>query len=335
MPDVLSIVKSLFTHVPGRSTTEEVTFVCPVCGDATGNRSVNVRSLKTNCWRCGNTPGMSGNFFSWLRRLGYTVDKDLGSATVSITEAERLLNEIDTGGRIIPHNVDVKLPSGFTRLSDDPGSGYARLIEKMAKRKGLTLDDMVSAGVGFTKESMLWEPYAIFPVFEYDSVVYYQGRTYVDEPGKGTKRFPSRKECRYGASYWVYNIDKIRNEKPSLVVVVEAILNVISLQKVCPEVVPVCVFKHAISEVQLQKILSFDCVKEVCVLYDSDSTTNAWIEAGSRVSNRVAVSVAKMPVPEGRKKSDPNDNPELAIEAINDRIPYTAAGELGSLISKL
>jgi hypothetical protein len=107
---------------------------------------------------------------------------------------------------------------------------------------------------------------------------------------------------------------------------------VLSLAKVCDDFVAVCVFKHAISPIQLQKITSFDFVEEICVLYDSDSTTNAWLEVGGRVINRVQASVAKMPLPEGRKKADPNDDALLAVEALNNRQLYTPAAALSSLL---
>lgn len=334
MADIAAIVKELFTHVPERSTHEELTFICPQCGDESGNRSVNLRSGLTHCWRCGKKPGASGDFVRWCRRLGFKIE-DVGDSAISLTEAEKLLQQVEKE-KFMPVVTNVKLPKGFTRLKDDPQSGYCRLIRKMAERKGLSLKDLEEMDAGFTKESMLWEPYAIFPVYEYGQLVYYQGRTYVDDPGKGTKRFPSRDECPYGMSYWVYNIDAIRLKRPSLVVVVEAIFNVKSLEKVCDDFVPVCVFKHSISNVQLQKIASFDSVKEICVLYDSDSTADAWVEVGSRVVNRnFQVSIARMPVPEGRKKADPNDDPVLACQALNERELYTSSGELKAILGSL
>jgi len=332
MADISTIVKELFTHVPDRSNNDELVFICPQCDDTTGNRSVNLRSGLTNCWKCGKRPGHAGNFIWWCRSLGYKVDD--ADKPIELTEAEKLLNEVEKE-KFVPSVVDITLPRGFKRLADDMESGYVTLIERMAKRKGLALDDMLKAGVGFTTEHPLWEPYAIFPVHEYERLVYYQGRTYVDEPGKSTKRFPNRTECPYGMQYWVYNIDKIREQKPWLVVCVESILNVLSLEKLDDSFVTACVFKHSVSPAQLQKITGFSWVEEVCMLYDSDSTADAWIEAGSRITNRVRVSVAKMPIPDGKKKIDPNDEPELALEAIRDRKSYTVAGELGALLEGL
>jgi hypothetical protein len=120
-----------------------------------------------------------------------------------------------------------------------------------------------------------------------------------------------------------------------LIVCVEAILNVLSLEKVDDSFVPVCVFKHSISSAQLEKMTGFPCVKEICVLYDSDSTEDAWIEAGRKLASRVKVSVAKMPVQPGKKKGDPNDNPLAAIEAIRNRRSYSITGELSSMLDGL
>ena len=321
--DYRTIVRDLFQYV--KDLGDEIVFICPQCDDTKGHRSVNTRNGLTNCWRCGNEPGHAGSFIWWCRSLGYNVD-DVAPPP-ELGEIEKLLDFIDAGDAIIPSVVNVRLPKGFRALKQDPQSGYCRLIERMAVKKRLTLDDMMKAGVGFTTESPVWEPFAIFPVFEYGRLVYYQGRTYVDVEGQTTKRFPNRQECPYGMQNWIYNIDAIRTRRPKLVVAVEAILNVLSLEKLTQEFVTVSVFKHAVSHIQLSKLAAFKHIEEVCVLYDSDSTVNAWIEAGRKLSNRLRVSIAQMPRVNG-KKTDPNDNAQLALEVIRNRKPYTPSSEL-------
>jgi hypothetical protein len=86
-------------------------------------------------------------------------------------------------------------------------------------------------------------------------------------------------------------------------------------------IAPVAVFKHAISEPQLTKILASPA-KEICMMYDSDATKSAWQEAAKLSSNRKA-SVAEMP--EG---VDANDNAVAALEAFVERHPYSAANSL-------
>lgn len=325
--DFKTIVKELFQYV--KDLGDEVVFICPQCDDTKGHRSVNVKNGLTNCWRCGGERGHAGNFIWWCRSLGFNVDDVVPSPDVG--EVEKLLDAIDETDAIIPSVVNVHLPKGFRALKNDPQSGYVKLIERMAVRKRLTIDDMIKAGVGFTTESPLWEPYAIFPVFEYGRLVYYQGRTYVDVEGQTTKRFPNRQECQYGMQNWIYNIDAIRTRQPKLVVAVEAILNVLSLEKLTQEFVIVSVFKHSISHIQLAKLAAFDCIEEVCVLYDSDSITSAWAEAGSKLSNRLRVSIAHMPRVNG-KKTDPNDDAQLAVDVIRKRKLYTPVSELEAML---
>ena len=102
------------------------------------------------------------------------------------------------------------MPKGFTPLAKDtppPGkkhSIYYTLIAAMAERKHLDVADFIEVGAGYTRDDPQWEPYTIFPVFEFGTARYYQGRTYVDEADRPTKRFsttsaqrvsPARRSC--------------------------------------------------------------------------------------------------------------------------------------------
>jgi hypothetical protein len=82
-----AIVEDLFQVVKDRSTNTELVFVCPQpgCGDNTGNRSVNLQTGKTNCFRCNK----GGDFAKWARWLGYVID-DAGAANaVPIEELKK------------------------------------------------------------------------------------------------------------------------------------------------------------------------------------------------------------------------------------------------------
>jgi hypothetical protein len=224
---------------------------------------------------------------------------------------------------------EVELPKGFTPILRNPKSIYTKLITKMAHRKNLEYQDLTEAGVGYTMDDPRWEPFAIFPVYEYDTCVYFQGRTYVDVPGETTKRFPSRNQIKWGAGYWVYNIDTVRAVRPTTVIIVESILNVLSLRWKLRElgwsdVVPVCVFKHHLSQVQAIKLLRCKGVKEFCLLFDHDAIEKTWQSVGY-IGNKVKVTVAEMPMKDGNKKLDPNDDVEAAIDAIEKRSLYTTA----------
>lgn len=319
-------IEATFEMVPSRSTTVELCFVCPEpsCGDKSGNRSVNLINGHTNCWRCNK----GGNFLSWARHLGYRFSSSAEEVALRPTL------EIEAPKKtLLPVIQPVKLPEGFIRVADQPNSVYARYIGEMAERKNLSFDVLSDAGVGFTRLDPRWEPYAIFPVTEYNTVVYWQGRTYIDDPEKGTKLFPSRGEVQYGARYWVYNIDEARAYRPEIIIVVESILNVLSLRCKLYElgwlgtVVPVCVFKHKVSAEQVIKISRIAGLKEVCLMFDHDATKRAW-ESAASLTHRVRLSVAEMPCGEGNTKLDPNDDVEAAIQVFEQRQAYTVGQAL-------
>jgi len=270
----------------------------------------------------------------WARHLGYMVEEGAIDS--------RPLQEINVQGwtpqaSLSPVVRDISLPQGFRYCSDHPKSVYTKLIADMAERKNLSIADLLAAQVGFTKADPLWEPYAIFPVLDYGRTVYYQGRTYDDIPGQSTKRFPGRREALYGARYWVYGIDDLRRDKTPVAVVVESILNVLSLRRFMREnklkgVTPVCVFKHYISGWQAQKLLELPFLHEVCLLYDHDATRDAWAKA-PKISDRIDVSVAEMPPGPGGKKNDPNDDVVTAWQSFLDRRHVDALAPTSALKS--
>lgn len=326
-------IESTFHVVRERSTKEELVFVCPECGDHSGNRSVNLRTGKTFCWRCSKGQNNKGNFIAWARSLGYEFLKQDGAMGIPL---DTLLEQDSEPQSVVPVVKEVALPKGFTPIKRTPKNYYTKLITAMARRKNLDYCDFAEANVGYTMEDCRWEPYAIFPVYDYGKCVYYQGRTYIDVPGETTKRFPSRSQVQWGAGYWVYNIDTVRQQKPDIVVVVESILNVLSLRWRLRElgwhsVVPVCVFKHHISRVQVLKLLQCSRVKEFCLLFDHDATNSAWRTVGA-LGNKVAVTVAEMPELSHNQKCDPNDDVDAAIRAIEKRTVYTAANTSDNLL---
>ena len=325
--------------IKARSSNEEITIICPIagCGDTSGNRSINLRTGKTNCWRCNKG---YGSFVKFCRSLGYDID-DTTSLPMTLTEAESLLAKVEENKTLTPVISNVKLPKGFTLLKGQEKSIYYELIAEMAIRKNLHVSDFEQAGVGFTREGGHWESFAIFPVTEWHRTVYYQGRLYGDPPegDKRTKKFPSKNECPLGAKYWVYNIDSVRDQQADTVVVVESILNVMSLKKKLkelgvPNIVPVCVFKHSVSASQLAKIQACKSVKEICLFYDADADTSAWSQAAKMV-NRMKVTIATMPKIPGKPTLDPNDDVDTAIEAFLDRKDYSPAEEAFKLVDSL
>jgi len=327
-------IESMFTVVADKSSAEELVFLCPECGDHSGHRSVNLRTGFTFCFRCNKGAHNKGNFMAWSKALGYQfLNSDNGYSNVPL---EELLNNPPAVRTKMPVLKPVDLPVGFTRLEDDPDSAYTELIRRMAKRKNLDLKAFIEAGAGFTEQG-LWEPYCIFPVYDSKMPVYYQGRTYVDVPGEPTKRFPNRKDVTYGASYWVYNIDEVRTVKPNVIIMVESILNVLSLKRKLRALhlehkyVPVCVFKHFVSQVQVQKLLLCGA-EEFCLLFDHDAIALTW-KSVAAFSNLTRVTIAEMPQLEGNKKADANDDVDAAWDAIRNRKRYSAAAVTGNLVT--
>jgi hypothetical protein len=313
--NIKAIVENHFEIVPGRSTKEEICFLCPEpgCHDVSGNRSVNVSTLKTSCWRCGK----GGDFFKWAKHLGLeleNVEEDIGTTFEDLETSLAEIEEPQVKGTEIV--TEVQLPRGYTPLTYDGRDGYHRMASNMARRKHLYLEDLVDAGVGVAPDNHLWEPYAIFPVWEWGRVVYYQGRTLIDPYEESTKKFPSRKELPRGSRYWLYGIDELRNNKAgSVVVIVESILNVLSLRvelaaRGLTEYSPVCIFKHKLSPEQLAKLLRCKGIREVTFLYDEDATAAAHNEANLLVNRFPKVTVTEMP------QGDANDNASLAVDRL-------------------
>jgi len=341
-------------EVKERSRGDEICVMCPEpgCPDKSGNRHINLKTGATSCFRCNR----GGNIVAWSKRVGLFFD--FGSYTPSATTMDQLTDIVSeltdwTGPqRHSGYIPEVKLPKGFIYLRDEPNSAYARAIGRMAERKRLSLQDMIDAGVGFTREDKRWEPFAIFPVFEYKRPVYYQGRTYLDpKDGGSTKQFPTKQECPLSSRYWLYGADELAAEG-GVIVFVEAILNVLSLRRELAArgitgVVPVAVFKHKLSNDQIQKVVTTTqrarmggkTVTEFCFMYDG--RTRDEVERGkagdaalaarsdaARLAGTAPVTIVDLP-----DLVDPNDNAALAVDLFLQREPWDRAKDLSILVS--
>jgi hypothetical protein len=315
-----------FDVVKEASNSEEVVILCPQpnCNDRKGKCSVNIKKGLVHCWRCN----YSAHAVVFLRQQGIDFEEDALQEIVSLNPLEELEKEL-TQEEITAQVVPVELPDGFTPVAQAQDSIYVKLIAQMAQRKHLYLEDFIEAGVGFTRAGN-WEPFAIFPVLERGLIVYYQGRTYAPRfEGKITKKFPDKKIVPLGAGNWLYGYDQIMRPGVDTVIVVESILNVLSLRwelkfRGITNIEPVAVFKHAISKVQLIKLLASEA-QEVCIMYDGDATASAWNEA-KKIGGSRKTTVAEMPV-----GVDANDDVKLALERFQHRQIYTPANELLSV----
>jgi hypothetical protein len=315
-------IGNVFEVIKDRTTDDEIYIVCPVpgCGDRTGNRSINVKTLRSHCWRCHDPQPHHVAALFKLKGLSWTDDGSAG-----FDEFGQTLRG-DMKQAVTPVQ-NIELPEGFSPLAKNRKSCYWRFCKDMAERKHLGIEDLEEAGAGFTRTGN-WEPFCIFPVYEGVRCVYYQGRTYSDEGFETTKKFPSKKEVPYGPSYWVYNLDALADPNISLVIVVESILNTLSIRRKLREldiqhIVPVCIFTHRLSRSQVAKFQRYRHIKEFCILYDSDSTGLA-VETALRLSSVMPVSVAKMPHGKNadgtaRLTNDANDDVDAALYAVTER----------------
>jgi len=329
-PDRLKIeISSNFQVVKERSTSEELMIICPVpgCGDLTGNRSINLKTQRTNCWRCSRTT-QPRHVKSLFRLLGIDLEDN---AILEPDELRTILAEKPE--KALTPIQEVPLPSGFLPLIENRKSCYWKFCKNMAERKHLGIEDLEEAGAGFTREGE-WEPFCIFPVREGPRTVYYQGRTYSDEGFDKTKKFPSKKIVPYGASYWIYGLDALRTPSIELVIIVESILNYLSLKRKLREgnlleyAMPICVFTHFITRSQVFKMLRYKHVKEWCLLFDSDSTHLAE-ETALNLNSIMPMTVAAMPPginPDGtaRTTNDANDDVIAGLTAVHNRSKPTA-----------
>jgi hypothetical protein len=319
---LLREIASVFDVVKDRSTVEEVCIICPVpgCEDRTGNRHINLKTLVTHCWRCSDP--QPHHLKSLLRVVGQEFEDN------RILEPRELVFEAAGFWPALTPVQVVALPEGFRLLSKNRSSCYWRFCREMAERKHLSVEDLEEAGAGFTREGA-WEPYCIFPVYEGVRCAYYQGRTYSDDGFDSTKRFPSKQVVRYGPSYWVYNLDALASKEVELVVIVESILNVLSLRRRLreldfgPVIAPVCVFSHRLSAAQVAKLRRYKHIKEFCLLFDSDSTVLAE-QTALNLGMAMRITVARMPSginADGspRYTNDANDDVDTALQAVAGR----------------
>jgi hypothetical protein len=326
-----SLLETLFSVVPDRSHGDEVAILCPCegCPDRTGNRSVNLKTSATSCWRCSK--GFK-DVRTLATSLGHVIDEDQDVGPRTVGAVTQLLHDITRRKTTAPGFVaELPRPAGWRDVSEDGESVYDRLAAKMAVRKKLDARALVDVGCGVVPSSPRWEPYVIFPIVEWGRMVYWQGRTYRDRPGETTKRFCDERDgATLGARYWIYNLDELRTQG-GVALVVESILNVLSLRRELAArgitgVVPVALFKHAFSPPQLTKILACQRVTEVSLMFDPDATNTAWASA-RKLTSQVPVTICTMPV-----GVDANDDAARAVDQFLARKRHTP---LNSLLASL
>lgn len=338
------LLEANFNAVAAKHRGDEFCIICPDCDDKSGHRSVNLKTGATNCFLCHK----GGHISRWLKQHGVDVDEVESAVTATgdwMEMFERLDNVCPRRTTLRGWTADAKLPRGFTplaRIRPQPGKPeniYFTLIADMAARKHLDVEDLIAAGAGFTMDDPKWEPYCIFPVKAYGDLRYYQGRTYTDKPDLPTKRFPSKEYFPEGMTAHLYGFDEMRQDSCQRIIVVESILNVLSLRKKLAalgwhDVQPVCCWHSNVSATHWWLIGRNKQLKEVCIMFDHDAAAKAWKAADKFLSEhtpRFKVSIAEMPATCGRT-TDPNDDVEAAIRACESRRQFSQLGYATALL---
>lgn len=199
---------------------------CPNCirnmgtEDQSGHLGLNFRLNVAHCVRCDWGCGNLGDWLSKTKGLssGFTI----GSVFKSIRS---FLEEI----KEVPFNPDVGafLPRDCVKIGKNTDPVYFESLEA----KGILWQEMRDESLLYTVNDSYHSGYVIFPFFEGDEVVYWQGRAAYKEllaDPKSKKRNPKSKEG-LGKATWLYGLHAIKPE--SHIYLVEGTLDKISLQR--------------------------------------------------------------------------------------------------------
>lgn len=339
------LLRESFIEVPDRHRGDEFCIVCPDCKDRSGHRAINLRTGLTNCFLCNR----GGHINRWLQAHGVESEDD-SLAYEGRQDWTLAVEKLVYGPRRRANHrraSDPKLPKGFTPLAkDSPPLGkrhsiYFTLIAALADRKHLDVADFIEAGAGYTRDDPQWEPYTIFPVFEYGQPRYYQGRTYVDEADRPTKRFPNKVLFPEGSAGHLYGFDELRLKTTHCAILVESILNALSLKRKLRQegtqgIVPVCCWQSSVSHDHWLTLLRQHQLHEVCIFFDHDAIGKAWdaaAKAMKRYGPRFRLTVAEMP-PTCGDTTDPNDDVESALQAFKARKRFSKLGHASVLLCR-
>src|ERR1700690_3430711 len=91
---IRTLVEANFEVVPGRSNEQEITILCGLCRDSSGNRGINLTTGLTNCWRCG----VGGTLKSYAARVGIELDLSGETTSATLEELEESLEALDAKG---------------------------------------------------------------------------------------------------------------------------------------------------------------------------------------------------------------------------------------------
>jgi hypothetical protein len=202
------------------------------------------------------------------------------------------------------------------------------MIGEMAVRKNLEPEDLVEAGVGFTREHPVWEKFAIFPVNRVRPHRLLPRAHLRGRAGRHDQAVPHGAGGQvWGALLALQSRRAAPDQGPT-----GDRGGVDSQRDLSPQIFPADWlhrggargrFQAPGQPEQFYKLSKLKTVRDVCLLFDHDAIGHAWKDARQFVG-RFKISVAEMPAgAENNARLDPNDDVELAWEVFQKRSPTT------------
>lgn len=249
---------------------------------------INLTQYKAHCFGC----------LEKLNPIQLVMQIEGFSQMREVYQFLRLQDDFDAYSDYVLKSVPIKeveLPPSF-KLITEGKSLYGKFAKNYLKGRGFKINQMEAAGVGYCTKGD-YAGYIIFPVYNNNRLVFYQGRKFVDIGPK--MKNPEFEKFGIGKTQVMYNSDAlfIYNE----INLVESITNALTLG---PNTV--ASFGKELSPWQMSLIINSPC-KMVNLIYDNDAYYGALKQALQLVHYK-KLKVVLMPIQKdvndiGRKKT--------------------------------
>lgn len=251
---------------------------------------------RANCIFCGRPQAMGINLTSYKAHCFGCLEK-MNPITLLMEienfkqysqayEFLRIQKDFDAYDDFVNKRIDIKpmeLPDSFRIITDTPG-----YIGKCAKNymlgRGFKLSELEASGIGYCTRGE-YAGYIIFPVYYNSTLVFYQGRKFIDIGPK--MRNPEFEKFGIGKTQVMYNADSlfIYNK----IDLVESITNCLTLGSKS-----IASFGKELSPWQLSLIVNSPCT-HVTFIYDNDAYYGA-IKQAMQLVHYKKVKVILMPI---------------------------------------
>lgn len=202
----------------------QINVTCPFCSirgmtpDLSGHLGLNFEKDAAHCVRCDW--GKYG-LRAWL-------GKQFGISGLAATMREAKSSLDSLRKRMVPRKVGyqfgpAKFPADSFFFEDWHFDANLPHIRSLLD-KGITKDEIFRHQLGFQAEGRYSE-YVLFPFFEDDEIVYWQGRSHRDD-AEMKKMNPPPSEAPLGKSHWLYGLEQAK--MGCHIVLVEGTLDTIS-----------------------------------------------------------------------------------------------------------